>query len=149
MPWGLFRKYSRLPKVSLHPHQPLRRGRAVDVGRDKLLNFPGLQPHITPQPGYVLIKQHEIPVHPLQMRPSGAGAGAAGGLLPLLWDSMVFLQPLRHGWQPIAATGALPLTDQYQQFGAHGHQPERGFGAIEVVIDLVANGGFNGHHFSS
>ena len=43
--------------VSLHPHQPLRRGRAVDVGRDELLNFPSLQPHIPPQPGDVLIQQ--------------------------------------------------------------------------------------------
>ena len=45
-------------KVSLHPHQPLRRGRAVDVGCDELLNFPSLQPHIPPKPGDVLIKQH-------------------------------------------------------------------------------------------
>jgi len=37
---------------------------------------------------------------------------------------MVFLQPLLHGWQPIAATGGLPFTKQYQQLGALGHQPE-------------------------
>jgi hypothetical protein len=40
-------------KVCLHPHQTLRRGRAVDIGRDELLNFPSLQPHIPPQPGDV------------------------------------------------------------------------------------------------
>jgi hypothetical protein len=43
-------------KVSLHPHQSLRRGRAVDVGCDELLNFPSLQPHIPPKPGDVLIR---------------------------------------------------------------------------------------------
>jgi hypothetical protein len=62
---------------------------------------------------------------------------------------MVFLQPLLHGWQPISATGGLPLPKQHQQFGALGHQPERGFGAIEVAVDLVANGGLNLHHLSS
>jgi hypothetical protein len=35
-----------------------------------------------------------------------------------------------------------------QQLGAFGHQPARGFGAIEVAVDLVAHDGFKLHHFS-
>jgi len=49
--------------------------------------------------------------------------------------------------QPFAATGSLPAADQAGQFGPHGHQPPGVGGAIQVVIDLVADRSFDLGHF--
>jgi hypothetical protein len=50
-------------KISLCPHQPLRRGGAVEVGCDQLFDFKGLKTNVTPEPGDVAIEQSEVAVH--------------------------------------------------------------------------------------
>jgi hypothetical protein len=50
-------------KISLRPHQALRRGRAVEVSSDQLLDFARLKPDVAPEPGDVAIEQNQIAVH--------------------------------------------------------------------------------------
>src|SRR5262249_47899153 len=59
-PLPLFNKEN---KVGLCPYQPLRRGRAIEISRNQLLEFAGLQPHVAPEPGDVAIEQNQIAVH--------------------------------------------------------------------------------------
>jgi hypothetical protein len=50
-------------KIGLRPHQPLGRGRAVEISSNKLLDFARLKPDISPEPGDVAIEQNQIEVH--------------------------------------------------------------------------------------
>jgi hypothetical protein len=42
-----------------------------------------------------------------------------------------------------------PLFGEPNHFRPHGHQPERGFRAVEVVADQVAHGGLRLQHFAA
>src|SRR6516162_8970578 len=48
-------------KVGLRPYQALRRGGAIEISRNQLLKFAGLQPHVAPEPGDVA--ENQIAVH--------------------------------------------------------------------------------------
>ena len=50
-------------KISLRPHQPLGRGRTVEIRSDQLLDLARLKPDVTPEPGDVAIEQNQIAVH--------------------------------------------------------------------------------------
>src|SRR6267142_6352590 len=64
----------------------------------------------------------------------------------LAHGAVILLQPLGHGRKTVATAGGLPLTYQRCQFGPHTHQPERGFRAVQVMVDLVSNGDLFGKH---
>src|SRR5579872_2830998 len=50
-------------KISLRPHQPLRRRRAVEISSDQKLDLARLKPDVAPEPGDVAIEQNQIAVH--------------------------------------------------------------------------------------
>src|SRR5260370_30674973 len=60
--------------------------------------------------------------------------------------AVILLQPLGHGRKTVATASGLPLTYERCQFGPHTHQPERGFRAVQVMVDLVPNGDLFGKH---
>ena len=50
-------------KISLRLHQPLSRGRAVEIRSDQLLDLARLKADVAPEPGDVAIEQNQIAVH--------------------------------------------------------------------------------------
>ena len=50
---------------------------------------------------------------------------------------VILLQPLLNSWATVIAAGDLPLLQKLDHFPAQSHQPERGFCAVQVMIDLV------------
>jgi len=50
-------------KVGLRAYQALRHGCAIEISRNQLLKFAGLQPYVAPEPGDVAIAENQIAVH--------------------------------------------------------------------------------------
>ena len=48
-------------KTGLRAYQALRHGCAIEISRNQLLKFAGLQPHVAPEPGDVA--ENQIAVH--------------------------------------------------------------------------------------
>jgi hypothetical protein len=59
---------------------------------------------------------------------------------------IVFAQPFLDGRQAFAAAEQAPFPDQHRQLPPHLHQPQRGVGAVPVVVDLVADRRFHVQH---
>jgi hypothetical protein len=60
---------------------------------------------------------------------------------------MVLGRPLPDGRQVFSAAEQAPFPDERRQLLPQAHQPERGYRAVPVVIDLVADGRFHIPHF--
>jgi hypothetical protein len=69
--------------------------------------------------------------------------------LPLLHHPIIFAQPLLDGGQAFAAAEQAPFPDQHRQLLPQAHQPKSGFGAVLVVVDLVADGRFHVQHLQA
>ena len=57
--------------------------------------------------------------------------------IPFHWRAVILLQPLFDSGAAIIVACDLPLLHQLDHFPAKSHQPQRGFSAVQVVIDLV------------
>jgi hypothetical protein len=68
--------------------------------------------------------------------------------IPFHWRAVIFLQPLFDGGAAIIVACDLPLLQQLDHFPEQSHQPQRGFRAVQVVIDLVPDRILDGQHFS-
>lgn len=56
------------------------------------------------------------------------------------------LEPLLDCWNLLAAAGRLPFGHQCSELCPHGHQPERGLRAVQIVPNLVMHGVLDAHH---
>jgi hypothetical protein len=54
--------------------------------------------------------------------------------------AIVDLQPFIHVEKPLFTAKPVPLTDKADHDYSHCHQPERGFGAILIPVDLFTDG---------
>jgi hypothetical protein len=50
-------------KVGLRAYQASGHECAIEISRNQLLKFAGLQPHVAPEPGDVAIEENQIAVH--------------------------------------------------------------------------------------
>src|SRR5258707_1802384 len=57
--------------------------------------------------------------------------------IPFHWRAVILLQPLFDSGAAIIVACDLPSLHQLDHFPAKSHQPQRGFSAVPVVIDLA------------
>jgi hypothetical protein len=62
---------------------------------------------------------------------------------------IIFAQPFLDGRQAFAAAEQAPFPNQHRQLLPQAHQLERGFGAVLVVVDLLADGRFHVQHLQA
>ncbi len=65
---------------------------------------------------------------------------------PWGWSSIIFPQPLGDVRTLFPPAEGVPFPDKADYFPAHIHEPDRGFRAIEVAIDLVPDGTLGVEH---
>lgn len=65
---------------------------------------------------------------------------------PRAGRSIIFPQALGDVRAFLPPAEGIPFPDQADHFPPHGHQKERGFRAIQVAVDLVADSAFGIKH---